>query len=54
MEKEIVLKWLQECSDEGNGESCVECPFVKCEDCTGELMREAAAVLSEPVFTNAE
>ena len=54
MEKEIVLKWLLECSDEGNGESCNECPCFNCEDCAGKLMREAAAVLSESVFANAE
>lgn len=47
MEKELVIKWLQECSDEGNGENCVECPFAKCEDCAGELMKEAAKVLPE-------
>ena len=47
MEKEIVLKWLLECSDEGSGESCNECPCVNCDDCAGELMRQAAAVLDD-------
>lgn len=46
MEKELVIKWLQECSDEGDGASCVECPFAKCEDCAGELMAEAAMMLA--------
>lgn len=46
MEKEIVLKWLRECSDEGSGVGCEECPFGSCEDCAGALMAEAAAVLA--------
>lgn len=46
MEKEIVLKWLLECSDEGDGENCCECPFTNCEDCAGELMAEAAMMLA--------
>ena len=45
MTKEEVFKWLLECSDEGNGESCNECPCVNCDDCAGELMRQAAAIL---------
>ena len=47
MEKELVIKWLQECSDEGSGESCNDCPCVNCNDCAGELMRQAAAVLGD-------
>lgn len=46
MTKEEVIKWLLECSDEGDGASCVECPFGKCEDCAGELMAEAAMMLA--------
>lgn len=46
MEKELVIKWLLECSDEGDGESCVNCPCVNCDDCAGALMAEAAAVLA--------
>ena len=47
MEKELVIKWLLECSEEGDGESCNECPCVNCDDCAGELMKEAAKVLAE-------
>ena len=47
MDKEQVIKWLLECSDEGSGESCNECPCVNCDDCAGELMRQAAAVLDD-------
>jgi len=46
MNKEEIIKWLLECSDEGDGESCVNCPCVNCDDCAGELMRQAAAVLA--------
>lgn len=46
MEKEIVLKWLLECSEEGSGESCNDYPCVNCDDCAGELMRQAASVLA--------
>ena len=45
MEKELVIKWLHNCSEDGSGELCEECPFTSCEDCAGELMRQAAAVL---------
>ena len=47
MEKEIVLKWLHNCSEDGSGELCVECPFSSSEDCDGDLMRQAAAVLAD-------
>lgn len=47
MKKEDVIKWLRECSDEGSGVGCEECPFASCDDCAGELMKEAANVLSE-------
>ena len=47
MTKEEVMKWLLECSDEGSGESCNECPCVNCDDCAGTLMLEAAKVLAE-------
>jgi hypothetical protein len=47
MTKEQIIKWLQECSDEGSGESCNDCPCVNCEDCAGTLMQEAAMILSE-------
>lgn len=47
MEKETIIKWLLECSDEGSGESCNDCPCVNCEDCAGALMQEAAMILSE-------
>ena len=47
MTKEEVIKWLQECSGEGSGESCNECPCVNCDDCAGTLMQEAAKVLAE-------
>ena len=47
MEIELVAKWLRECSDEGSGESCCECPFVRCEDCADSLMTAAAEVLGE-------
>ena len=47
MTKEEVIKWLLECSDEGSGESCNECPCVNCDDCAGELMKEAAKALAE-------
>jgi hypothetical protein len=47
MTKEEVIKWLQECSDEGSDENCNECPCVNCEDCAGEIMNEAAKVLAE-------
>ncbi len=46
MEKELVIKWLHECSDEGSGESCNECPCVNCDDCVGALMEEAAVLLA--------
>lgn len=45
MNKEQVIKWLLECSDEGDGESCNDCPYANCDDCAGELMKEAAKVL---------
>lgn len=47
MKKEDVIKWLLECSDEGSGESCSDCPCVNCDDCAGELMKEAAMVLAD-------
>lgn len=45
MERETILKWLLECSEEGDGESCKDCPFTECEDCAGALMAAAAAEL---------
>lgn len=45
MEKELVIKWLRECSDEGSGVGCEECPFDSCEDCVGALMKAAADVI---------
>lgn len=42
MEKETVLKWLHNCSGDGSGELCEECPFNSCEDCSGALMQAAA------------
>lgn len=49
MEKELVIKWLQVCSEEDGGEDggegCEACPFAGCEDCAGELMKAAAQVL---------
>ena len=47
MKKENVIKWLRQCSDEGRGESCNDCPRVNCDDCAGEVMRQAAAVLDD-------
>lgn len=47
MEKEMIVKWLQECSENGSGESCNECPCVNCDDCAGELMKAAAEVLGK-------
>lgn len=43
--KEIVLEWLRTCSSEGDGEHCVECPYAGFQDCSGALMKDAAAVL---------
>ena len=45
MEKEVVLKWLRQCSDVDQDAVCAECPFASCEDCAGELLKEAAQVL---------
>lgn len=47
MEKETIIKWLRECSDEGCGESCENCPFECHEDCAGALMAEAVKDLAE-------
>lgn len=47
MEKEVVLKWLRQCSDVDQDAVCAECPFASCEDCAGELMKEAAKVLTD-------
>ena len=47
MEKETIIKWLQECSENGSGEGCNECPCVNCDDCAGELMKAAAEVLGK-------
>ena len=41
-----VMKWLRECSDEGSGESCCECPYANYEDCAGKLMLDAAVVMA--------
>lgn len=41
-----VIYWLLECSEEGNGENCCECPYFKHDDCAGELMKDAAVILS--------
>lgn len=46
MEKELLIKWLRVCSEEDGGEGCEACPFAGCEDCAGELMKEAAQVLA--------
>lgn len=47
MEKEVVLKWLRQCSDVDQDAVCAECPFASCEDCAGKLMAEAAAVMGD-------
>ena len=47
MEKEIVLKWLRECSEQDHDGICEECPFASCEDCGGALMQAAAEVIEE-------
>lgn len=47
MEKEIVLTWLRECSADGSGEHCTECPYFECEDCAGELLKDAAEILDD-------
>ena len=47
MEKEIVLKWLRECSELEQNEICENCPFNSCEDCGGALMQAAADVIEE-------
>ena len=44
-EKEVI-KWLRECSDEGSGESCCECPYAKYDDCAGKLMQDAAIIMA--------
>lgn len=44
-EKEVI-KWLRECSDEGSGESCCECPYAKYDDCAGKLMQHAAIIMA--------
>ena len=41
-----VIYWLLECSEEGNGENCCECPYFKHDDCAGELMQDAAVILA--------
>lgn len=46
MEKELLIKCLRVCSEEDGGEDCEACPFAGCEDCAGELMKEAAQVLA--------
>ena len=43
--KETILKWLRNCSEEGSGELCSECPFNSCEDCGGALMKAAAEAM---------
>lgn len=45
--KETIMKWLRICSSEGDGEHCIECPYIGCEDCSGALMKDAAAVLED-------
>lgn len=45
--KETIMKWLRICSNEGGGECTGECPYVGCEDCSGALMKDAAAVLED-------
>ncbi|MBQ9165402.1 MAG: hypothetical protein IJX71_00495 [Oscillospiraceae bacterium] len=45
MKKELVIKWLHNCSEDGSGELCEECPFTSCEDCGGALMQAAADVI---------
>ena len=45
MEKEVVLKWLHNCSEDGSVELCVECPFSGSEDCDGDLMQAAAELI---------
>lgn len=44
-EKEVI-KWLHECSEEGNGESCCDCPYAKYQDCAGKLMQDVALVMA--------
>lgn len=46
MKKEVVLKWLRQCSDVDQDEVCTECPYSNCEDCAGALMQDAAVLLS--------
>lgn len=45
MEKELVINWLQKCSDKEDDAVCPECPFDSCEDCVGALMKAAADVI---------
>lgn len=47
MEKEQLIKWLRECSADGSGEHCTECPYFECEDCAGELLKDAAEILDD-------
>lgn len=41
-----VIYWLLECSEEGSGESCSDCPYFEHDDCAGKLMQDAAVILS--------
>lgn len=45
--KKTIIKWLRECSEEGNGVACAECPWEQYEDCYGELAKDAAEALEE-------
>lgn len=47
--KETIMKWLRICSNEGGGECTGECPYTGCEDCSGALMKDAAAALDAVV-----
>lgn len=47
MDKETIIHWLRECSDEGSGERCEQCPYYSHQDCAGQLMQDAAQILNE-------
>lgn len=46
-DKKTIIKWLRECIDEGSGIPCQECPWVRHEACSWELMKDAAEALEE-------